>query len=46
MNRSAINQALAKALAYHLAGKPEEADRFARQLVEMLKREGILKREG
>jgi len=46
VNRSALNQALAKALAYHLAGKPEEADRFARYLIEMLVKEGVLKKEG
>ena len=43
MNRSEINRALAKALAYRQCGQQEKAELWARVLVELLECEGILK---
>jgi hypothetical protein len=42
MDRSAINQALAKALAYKQCGKQTEAEQWAGRLVELLSCQGIL----
>jgi hypothetical protein len=36
INRSEVAQALAKAIAYKNCGKDEEAERWARRLVELL----------
>ena len=41
MNRSAINQALSKAIAYKVAGKDKEAKEWGNKLVSMLKAEGL-----
>ena len=41
MDRTAINQALAKALAYANAGKMAEATAWARKLVALLRETGI-----
>lgn len=41
MDRSAINQALAKALAYVNAGKPAQAASWARKLIGLLREAGI-----
>ena len=44
MDRQAMTQALAKALAYAALGKPREADQWARELVKMLAQAGIILR--
>lgn len=43
MDRSAINQALAKALAYKQCGKQREAEVWATRLIELLECAQILK---
>jgi hypothetical protein len=43
IDRSSLNQALAKALAYKDVGKDIEADRWARLLVQMLKDLNVIK---
>lgn len=45
MDRSEINRALAKALAYKNCGKQEQAEHWARQLVELLECADILRGE-
>ena len=42
MNRSEISRALAKAIAYKNCGKDEEAEVWARKLIELLELEHIL----
>jgi len=42
MDRSAINRALAKALAYQQCGKTAEAEEWGRELVRLLELEQIL----
>jgi len=42
MNRSEINRALAKAIAYKQCGKDDQAARWARTLVELLECAEIL----
>lgn len=42
MDRHAINQALAKAIAYNQCGKQHDADKWAAQLVRLLGAHGIL----
>lgn len=42
MDRSAINRALAKAIAYKQVGKDEEAAQWARELVKLLELQEIL----
>jgi hypothetical protein len=42
---SAISRAVAKAIAYHNAGKQEQADRWVAELVRLLGAKGILSRE-
>jgi len=42
MDRSLINQALAKAIAFKACGKDDEARRWARRLVELLELADIL----
>lgn len=42
MDRSAINRALAKALAYRQVGNDVEVERWARELVRLLEVEDIL----
>ena len=44
-DRSAISRAVAKAIAYHNAGKQEQADRWVAELVRLLGAKGILSRE-
>jgi hypothetical protein len=44
-DRSALNRALAKAIAYHDCGKPAQAERWAAELVRLLDARGILKPE-
>lgn len=46
IDRSAVSQALAKAIAYKQCGKQAEADAWARKLVEQLHCATILTREG
>jgi hypothetical protein len=46
MNRTEINRALAKAIAYKQCGKDEDALRWARQLVTLLECAEILAPEG
>ena len=41
INRTAASQALAKAIAYHQAGKAELAREWAQRLVAMLRNAGI-----
>jgi hypothetical protein len=41
-DRSALNQALAKALAFRDAGKMTEARQWAAELVRLLKSQGLL----
>ncbi len=43
MDRSEINRALAKAMAYKACGKQEAAEEWAKILVRKLECEGILK---
>ena len=43
MNRSEINQALAKAIAYKQCGKPDEAREWARKLIRLLELAEILR---
>ena len=43
IDRSSLNQALAKALAYKECGKLEEADKWGRVLVQMLKDLNVIK---
>jgi hypothetical protein len=43
IDRSAISQALAKAIAYKQCGKQAEAESWAQKLVKLLECEGILK---
>ena len=45
LDRSNINRALAKAIAYHDCGKPEEARRWAAQLMRELQQRAILRPE-
>lgn len=42
IDRFAISQAVAKAIAYKLAGKDDLACQWARKVVELLRCEGIL----
>ena len=42
IDRSAVNRALAKAIAYHNCGKPASANAWAIELVRLLGSEGIL----
>lgn len=42
IDRTAVNRALAKAIAFKQCGKDDEANDWARQLVEMLGCAGIL----
>jgi hypothetical protein len=44
-HRSAISRAVAKAIAYHNAGKQEQANRWVAELVRLLGAKGILSRE-
>lgn len=44
MNRSEINTALSKAIAYKNCGKQEVAEQRARKLIELLECADILKR--
>jgi hypothetical protein len=46
MDRSEINRALAKAMAYKQCGKDREAAEWARKLVELLECAEILKGRG
>lgn len=46
IDRSKINTALAKAMAYKQCGKQKEAEEWARELVRLLECEGILKDGG
>ena len=43
LDRSAINRALSKAIAYSQCGKSAEADAWAVKLIQLLECEGILK---
>jgi hypothetical protein len=43
IDRSAVNQALAKAIAYKQCGKDQDAKAWARRLVELLELAEILK---
>jgi hypothetical protein len=43
MDRSAINRALAKAMAYKQCGKQSDAEQWARELVRLLECQGILR---
>ncbi len=45
IDRSAVSQALAKAIAYKNCGKQAEAEAWARQLVQLLECADILVRE-
>ena len=42
IDRSAVNRALAKAIAYKQCGKDEEAAEWARELVKLLELQEIL----
>lgn len=42
MDRSAINRALAKAMAYRQCGRPDQAEQWAAELVRLLDCAGIL----
>lgn len=42
LDRSKINQALSKAIAYSQCGKPAQAEAWAIKLIELLECEGIL----
>jgi hypothetical protein len=43
VDRTAINRALAKAMAYQQCGKPTERDQWARELIRLLEASHILK---
>ena len=43
IDRSEVSRSLAKAIAYQNVGKTEEAEQWARKLVEQLKLANILK---
>lgn len=43
VDRQALSQALAKAIAYKLCGKEHEAAQWAIRLIQLLKLESILK---
>lgn len=43
IDRSELNRALARALAYHETGEADKADNYARQVVRMLRDAGVLK---
>ncbi len=45
INRSEVNRALAKALAFKQCGKDREAEQWARRLVELLECAHILRPE-
>jgi hypothetical protein len=45
MNRSEINRALAKAMAYKQCGKDQDANEWARRLIQLLECEDILAKE-
>jgi hypothetical protein len=45
IDRSAVSQALAKAIAYKQCGKQDAAESWARKLVELLECADILARE-
>lgn len=45
MDRSEINRALAKAIAYKQCGKQAEAEMWARKLIELLELNDILVKE-
>ena len=45
IDRSAVSQALAKAIAYKQCGKDRDAEQWARRLVELLECSDILRRE-
>ncbi|HEX3920065.1 MAG TPA: hypothetical protein VHW60_22230 [Caulobacteraceae bacterium] len=45
IDRSQVNRALAKAIAYKACGKDRHADAWAAELVRLLECEGILKQE-
>ena len=45
IDRSEVNRALAKALAYKQCGKDRDAEQWARQLVELLECARILRPE-
>jgi hypothetical protein len=45
IDRSEVNRALAKALAYKQCGKDREAEAWARRLVELLECASILRAE-
>lgn len=45
IDRSAVSQALAKAIAYKNCGKDAEAEAWARRLVELLECASILSKE-
>ena len=42
MDTSALNQALAKAIAYKVAGKDKEAKEWADKLIKLMEKEGLL----
>ncbi|MGH7047561.1 MAG: hypothetical protein ACREE2_14360 [Stellaceae bacterium] len=44
-DRSAISRAVAKAIAYHDCGKPDQAARWAAELARLLGAKGILTAE-
>ena len=45
IDRSAVSQALAKAIAYKQCGKDHDAEAWARRLVELLECASILRQE-
>jgi hypothetical protein len=46
IDRSEVNRALAKAIAYKQCGKDHEAKQWARRLIELLECASILRPEG
>jgi hypothetical protein len=46
IDRSEVNRALAKAIAYKQCGKDREAEQWARRLVELLECARVLRPEG
>ena len=46
VDRSEVSRSLAKAIAYQNAGKPAEAEKWARTLVQQLKQAQILNQNG
>jgi hypothetical protein len=46
IDRSAVSQALAKAVAYKNCGKEVEAEQWGRHLIQLLELGGILKNDG